>query len=390
MGLFDFIFRPSATKVSGQYFKTLTAYQPTFTNWRGQLYESELVRSAIHAKAKHISKLKVEIRGAAQPKLQTLLKHRPNTWQTWGQFLYRLDTILEMQNTAFIVPIEDRFGNTTGVFPILPSRCQIIEHNGTQWLKYTFDTGAQATIEMARCGVMTKFQYEDDFFGSDNLALNPTLELMHIQKQGIKEAVKSSATFRFMAKLNNFATPDDIAKEQVRFTENNLKKDSGGILLFPNTYQEIQQIKGSPYVVDKDQMDLIRTNVFDYFGVNEDIIQNKSFGDAWSAFYEGEIEPFAIQFSEVITKMLFTNREVTSGSCVIATANRLQYMSNADKLQVSAQMADRGLMSINEIRDIWNLAPIENGDRFIVRGEYYNADKTEGSNNDRTDEEEAE
>ena len=131
-------------------------------------------------------------------------------------------------------------------------------------------------------------------------------------------------------------------------------------------------------------MKLIKDNVFDYFGMNEDVLTNKAFGDSWSAFYEGAIEPFAIQFSEVMTKMLFTFREQTQGSRVMATANRLQYMSNNDKLNVSAQLLDRGIMSINDVRDIWNLPPVERGDERIIRGEYYNANEkiSEEGNND--------
>ena len=145
--------------------------------------------------------------------------------------------------------------------------------------------------------------------------------------------------------------------------------------MFPNTYTDIRQITSSPYTVDDKQMEQIRTNVFNYFGVNEDVLQNKAFGDAWSAFYEGCLEPFAIQFSESMTRATFTERERAAGSEIIATSNRLQYLSNADKLAVSAQMADRGLMSINEIREIWNLPPVEGGDARTIRGEYYTVDK---------------
>lgn len=120
-------------------------------------------------------------------------------------------------------------------------------------------------------------------------------------------------------------------------------------------------------------MKLIQTNVYNYFGVNEDILQNKAYGDAWSAFYEGVVEQFSIQFSDVVTKMLLSERERAAGSFVIATANRLQYMSNADKLSVSAQMADRGIMNRDEIREIWNLPPLPNGEgqAYTIRGEYY-------------------
>lgn len=374
MGLFEKIFkRPYKRGDPTGFFQTLTAYTPAFTTWGGALYESELVRSAIHAKATHISKLKIEIQGTAKPRLRTKLRNGPNEFQTWGQFLYRLSTILDMQNTAFIVPVLDDYMEMTGFYPVLPSRCEIIEYSGEPWLKYHFTNGETAVVEMCRCGIMNKFQYRDDFFGESNAALTPTMELIDLQNQGIAEGVKSSATFRFMAKINNFSKPEDLSKERKRFTRENLRQDSGGILLFPNTYSEIQQIKSQPFVIDADQMEVIRTNVFDYFGINEDVIQNKAFGDAWEAFYEGSIEPFAIQYSDVSTKMTFTERERASGSFIMATANRLQYMSNQDKLNVSSQMADRGIMNRDEIREIWNLPPLPDGQgqAYTIRGEYY-------------------
>jgi hypothetical protein len=129
-------------------------------------------------------------------------------------------------------------------------------------------------------------------------------------------------------------------------------------------------------------MKVIKDNVFEYFNVNEDILQNKFNSDTWAAFYEGAIEPWAIQFSEVMTRMLFTFREQSQGNYVMATANRIAYMSNADKLAVSAQMADRGLMTRNEIREIWNLPPLPSpyGDQLPARGEYYNVNGEEPQN----------
>jgi hypothetical protein len=228
---------------------------------------------------------------------------------------------------------------------------------------------------------MTKFQYKSDFFGESNRALYPTMDLIHIQNQGIEEGVKSAATYRFYATLANFSKDEDLKKERERFSKTNFSSDSGGggLLLFPNTYKDVQQVTSKPFTVEADQMKLIRDEVYEYFGVNEDILQNRAYGDSWAAFYEGAIEPFAIQFSDVMTKMLFTFREQSEGNRVMATSNRLQYLSNADKLNVSAQMLDRGIMTINDVREIWNMPPVDGGDVRIIRGEYYNAEeKTDG------------
>ena len=378
MGLFDWLFKDEQVEAAHEakgYFTTLTAYRPHFTTWRGEIYESELVRAAIDARARNISKLKVEILGSAKPTLQTQLRLRPNGWQTWGQFLYRCSTILDMQNSLVIVPVYDQYMQVTGYYPILPKRCEVVDVNGEPWLRYEFHDGRHAADRWGNVAVLTRFQYKSDFFGESNHALDPTMKLIHIENEGIEEAVKNGVSARFLAKLNNFAKAEDIALEQTRFNENNLKAENGGILLFPNTYTDIRQIDSKPYTPDETERNYIKSNVFNYFGVNEDIMQSKAYGDAWAAFYESVIEPFAIQFSETMTAAAFTDRERSQGSQIMLTSNRLQYMTTAEKLNVSAQLADRGILNRDEVREIWNLPPLPNGEgqEYIIRGEYYNA-----------------
>ena len=381
MGLFDFLFK-NRPKEKGQYdgyFRMLNGYEPRFTNFRGEIYESELVRASINALATHISKLNVQTFGAAKPALQRKLAHGPNEFQTWSQFLARAATIYYNANTLFITPVWDDYGEISGIFTPVPERCEMVQFNGVPYLRYEFSRGQKAAVELEYCGIMTRMQYKNDFFGENNHALIPTMDLIHIQDQGIKEGVKSAATYRFMAQLSNFSKAEDLAKERKRFTAENLasESDNNGLLLFPNTYANIKQIESKPFTVDADQMKEIRANVFEYFGVNENILQNKFDSDTWAAFYEGAVEPWAIQFSEVMTRMLFTFREQSQGNYVMATANRIAYMSNADKLNVSAQMADRGLMTRNEIREIWNLPPLPEpfGSQLPIRGEYYNVNE---------------
>lgn len=384
MGLFDWLFgnRPKEQgKLEGS-FKMLNGYTPHFTSFSGEIYESELVRASINALATHISKLDVKTFGAAKPALQRKLKNGPNEFQTWSQFLARAATIYYNTNTLFITPVWDSYGEISGVYTPLPERCEIVQYQGVPYLRYEFNRGEKAAVELFYCGVMTRMQYRSDFFGESNGALLPTMDLIHIQDQGIKEGVKNSASYKFIAQLSNFSKAEDLKKERLRFSTENLSADAegGGLLLFPNTYTNIKQVSTTPFTVDAAQMKEIRDSVFEYFGVNEDILQNKFSSDTWSAFYEGAIEPWGIQFSEVMTKMLFTMREQTQGNYVMATANRLAYMSNADKLSVSSQMADRGLMTRNEIREIWNLPPLPEplGSQLPARGEYYNVN--EGNN----------
>ena len=379
MGLLDSIFRPQkaaeqekALKEAKTTFTTLTAYKPRFSSWDGMIYESDLVRAAIDARARHISKLKVEVFGAAKPSLQSKLRQGPNEWQTWSQFLYRLSTILDVHTTAVIVPVKDEYLITTGYFPVLPTRCEVVDFNGEPWLRYKFAHGQAAATPMRECAVMTKYQLKSDFFGDGNHALDETMKLVHINNEGIEEAVKNSAHIRFIGQVNNFTMAEDLKKEQMRFSRENFMNNDSPLLLFPSTYSNIKQVDSQPYTVDAPQMELIKTNVSNYFAVNEKVMQSAANGDDLDAFFNSAIEPFAIQFSEAMTKAMFTERERAQGSYLIANANRLQYMSTSAKVQMAKELGDRGALTIDEIRELFNYAPLPDGVGQVapIRGEY--------------------
>ena len=375
------------------FFKELEFYKPAWRTWNGALYESELVRAAIDAIARHASKLKISFEGDAQIKFKTHANQRPNPWQTWSQFLYRVVSSLYVQNNVIIVPIFDKYGDRVGIFPIMPSDAQIVvaKESGIEYLRFTYRKKKLA-IELSLVGILNRFQLYDELFGEDNKALAPTLGLIDLENQGVREAIKSSASYRFMARLAILAKDEDLKKEKEEFNKTNFShdSDSGGLLLFNKKFEDIKQITSNPYTLKSEELEHIRTNVFNYFGVNEDIIQNKAYGDKFTAFYEGCIEWFSIQLSEVITFMVFTPDQISYKNKILFTSSRLAFMSNSEKLNISEKLLDRGVLSINEVREIWNLAPIEGGDEHIVRGEYKNTDEITEPTEEPTEEPEAE
>ena len=375
MGLIDRIFgRPRATGDGDGRFETFTAYSPVFTSWNGRIYESELVRAAVDAKARHACKLQYTMEGKARQKLYTATRTAPNPWYTWPQFLERCSNIYDVQNNLFIVPILDRMGEITGFFPVVPSSCEVIDRGGVPYLKYTFLNGEKRAIELSRCAVITRHQLNDDFFGEKNSALTPTMELVNMVNQGIMEGVRNGASYRFMAQLTGKAFDEDLRKARKRFDENNFQDGGGGLLLFGNQYTNIQQLKQDGYKVEAEQQRLIRENIENYFGVPESVIKNEATGDVLDAFFNGAIEPFAIKLSDALTRMVFTERERNGGNRILFTANRLQYMNVTAKISMAQQLGDRGVLTIDEIRELFNYAPLPDGagQYTPIRGEYHN------------------
>ncbi len=371
MGAFNKFFgKIKAKALLGGFFAMLDGYTPAFTTYDGGVYEMELTRACIHTFASHCSKLQPHVTGADKRGVQAILDGKPNLFMTGAQFVYKAATIYEALNTCFIVPILDQYDRLTGYYPVAPDIVELRELNGEPFLVYTFGSGEKAAIELSRVGVVSKFLYRNDLMGEDNTPLETTMQLLSTLDQGMVEGVKNGASFRFMATINNFVKGKDLAKERKSWVDENLGQEAGGLALFPNNYTNVQQIQSTAKLVDPEQLKAIEARVYKYYGSSEKILLNQATGDDWAAYYEGKIEPFALQLSQAMALMTYNQNERTRGNWITWSANRLQYMTNADKLQVSSQMFDRGVLSINDIMDIWNLPHVPDGDKRYIRKEY--------------------
>lgn len=381
MGIFTKNKEKRSKQLLTQQFRLLTGYNAIFSTFAGGIYEMDLIRASIESIATQCSKLNPIISGSKKLReLENILQSSPNYLMTTQQFLARLVTMLKCENNAFIIPIYSDMTATkiVGLYPVMASKTKIVTDGNTEYLKYYIGKEARA-IEYERVGHLRTHYYSKEYYGESNGAIKPTLDLMHTQNEGIVEGIKRSANIRFLAKLSNVLLEEDMTKERKRLEEENLgAENNGGILIFDNKYSDIKEVNSIPFIVDEKQAELIRKNVFNYFHISEGIIQNKASEDEWNSFYEGCIEPIAIQIGQVLTKMLLSAQEIKKGYSIILESNKLQFASNNTKLNVSQQLFDRGILTVNQVMDIWNLPHVEDGDKRYIRKEY-----TEVSNLDK-------
>ena len=372
------------------YFKVLNAYTPCFRTFEGSVYEMEQTRAAIHAFAQHCSKLVANVKGSASTEqLKAMLKYKPNGLMTTSQFLYRVATALSVSNTAFVVPLYDKFGQINGFYPLNTEKCEIRKDTqGRAYLRYEISDGNHAAIELERVGRLTQMQDRSEIFGADNRVMNPTMQMLLTQNQSTMEGAKNAASLRFMARIATVLKPEQMKEERKRFVEENLSvENNNGVLLFDQKFEDVKQISSTPYAIPDAQMAQINENIYDYFGVSKPILQNSFTSSQWEAFYEGRVEPFAVQLSQVFTNMVFSDRQIGFGNEILWTGDRLHHMSSAEKVTLISTLFDRGFITHNEGREILNLAPVEGGDKFFIRKEYaeeMNGNETVLDNNSDT------
>lgn len=360
------------------YYTTFTEPAPRFATWSGSLYDHPLTRAAIERFAAACSKAKPEFVGSkwCKPQVRKLFASWPNDLMTWPAFLAKAATVYEMDTTVFVVPGLDRDLNTVALFPLKPQYTEVVDLDGEPWFVFHMLTGEVMAIEVARVAVVSKFQYISDFFGEGNDVMDPTLALMDAQRQAELQAIQNGARIRFIGRVNGMTHGDDLKQKREAFYVDNLSAaNRTGLMLYDNTFQDIQQIDEKRFIIDKDEMERVTKPIYYYFGTNEAVLTNDFTEDQWSAWYEGRVEQFLVSLSEALTKALFSQREVVAGNRVTFSSSRLQYASNRTKLELIRQLGGMGVLTVNEAREIMQLPPMKGGDARIVRGEYYLIDE---------------
>lgn len=344
--------------------------RPYTVGWSGPMYQQVLVRSVIERFAIACSKLKPEIKGSARPRIRRAVETSPNQFQTWPQFLYRCAT-LYMNNTTVCVVPEYKPGSDiqVGFYPVPLAHAEVVDHRGEYWLRWTSVDGDVRAIELKKVAIVTRFQYQSDWFGDGNI-LASTLSMLKAQEDAQKQSINDSAQLRFIGQLNGQVREEDMAKKRDRFAKDNLSSDNETpLMVYDNTFASIEQLKAQNWTIPGEEMDRIENNVFDYFGINRRILQNAYDENAWDAFYEGAVEPFALALGEALTQATYTMRERPANR-ISFSSNRLEFASASSKRNMNKDMTDRAIMTINEGREILQLPPMEGGDVFILRGEY--------------------
>ena len=392
MSLFDKLFNKKDNKTFTN-FRFLNNYNPTFYNFEGNSYNSDVVRSCINVIASNTAKLKAKhIRRTTNSlehcndNIEYLLTVKPNEFMNAYDMFYKVVTQLYLKSNAFIY-IKYELGKITGLYPINYDSIKLLEtKQGTVYAKFTFIGGNSVVLPYEELIHLRRFYNENDLYGTrPESALNSTLELINTTNQGIVNAVKSSAKLRGLLKYTAMLKNDDIRAQRDQFIKDYLDINNNGGVAALDGKADYIELKGENKIIDDKQMALINDNVYKFFNVNENIVKSKYNEDEWDAFYESVIEPIAIQLSLEFTSKLFTKRELEFGNQIIFESNRLQYASTKTKITLVNTLTTLGLLTINEGREIFNLAGVENGDKRIVSLNFVNAQKQDEYQNVKGD-----
>lgn len=371
---FETIFGKKEPKKELSTYKVLNGYEAFFSMWGKNIYDSKVARTAIDRIATHAAKLtpkhiQNDINHPIKGEINYMLQTKPNPIMTTYDFIYKIVSQLYTYNNAFVFIAKDSRGYITGFYPILSYEDKLLQDKaGNIYLKFKFINGKHYTLPYIELIHLRRFYNDDDFWGTSNKVLYTDLETAHTSSEGIKNAIKTTNSLKGILNFTNaMIKSEDIKKNRDNFVKDFLGEGNHSGIAALDSKATFQDINMKPITLDDEQLKRVNQNIYDYFGISEEMIRNDYNPEKWNAFFEGVIEPLAIQLEEAFTNAIFNEVSIKEGHRIIFTTHRLQYASIDSKIKLLQTILPYGLVTKDTALELLDMHPIggEEGSKIL-------------------------
>ena len=388
--LFSMLFGAKEQKTFGTELELMHGYRAVFTNYDKKLYHTSQIRVCIDAIARNGAKLNPKhIRSTTREYKQLnnniarLLSEQPNEIDNAYSFYYKIISQLYLVNNAFVYIARDVDGTPVGLYPITPNHYKLLEYKGNIYIEFFFDRRKYVASLQDDVIHLKRFYCENDVFGDSNEPIVKTMSIKHIMREGLVNAIKTTSSIRGILKTTKaMLKPEDMKATRDRFVNDFIKANDGSGIGGIDATTDFVPVNLNPVTATSDQIKEIDNEILNYYGISNAILQSDYDEDKWNAFYNSVLEPLAVQMGLEFTIKLFTITERYHGNKIVFEANRLEYASNKTKIDIARYL--NNYLTINEVRKIFNLDPVEDGDIRLQDLNHISsdiADEYQGGNN---------
>lgn len=380
------IFGTNQTPTKLENAQLINSFNSLITNYNSEIYNDLTVRACVDTIARHISKLKPvhilkneEGRHQQDTKINTLLSTRPNIYMSTADFLYKVTSQLLYYGNSFIYVKRDPQNDISGFYPIDFATCELKEVDSSLYLKFNFYTGKTIAVPYSDIIHIRRNFSSHDFLGQDAYKpLQETLTNLFKARRSISNKVENSGKISGVLKIQGNIGQENWLKQAKVFANRftSFTSESGGIAAV-DTSTEFIPINNKVESAEDAQLKYLQNEVYSYFGITESIVSGNYTETEWQAFYESIIEAIKIQLSQEFTAKVFTDQERKFGNIIDFNSNRLTYASTTNKVSMVKELGALGLLTTNEARELFDLPPVEDGDKRLVSLNYINADKAD-------------
>ena len=362
--LFKIVFGNKISKIVGEYLQLMSGYKVSFSN-STEIEESLEAIKCIHTISKHVAKMiPKHIKGSYSENIKGaidfLLKTRPNPIMTKYDFIYKITFLLLAKNNMYIYKDIDETGMIRGFYPLNPDMCTLYEYDEKIYIKFMFTNGNYYFIEYDEIIHLRRMFSFHDIYGSSNDILTQAIRTSNTTNEGIENAIKTSMSIKGILKYGNAMLKEkDIKENRDQFVKDFIGEfGTGKGIAGLDAKADFKPVDMKPITLDKDQLAYVKGNIFEYFGVSQEIVSGKFTEEDWNAFYESTLEGFSIQYEDSFSIKIFSDKALKEGHRIAFTTNRIKYASLKSKVTVLKEAGSLGLLTKDDGREIIDLSPI--------------------------------
>lgn len=365
-------------------YKLLSSWESTFIPYSGNAWDINTVRSAVDAFARRVSTAQPrhvrqteETTAAVHDYLDRVLQFRPNRYMTASEFYYKLAAQYKVYNNAIAYPIFDESNRLVEIYPINAQYFELLEYMGVMYCRFRFATGSSYICEYSRLIHIRRHFLENDIFGDSNKPLETVLKTANTFNQSMSKFAELVAIIRGVLKVSNAVKTEDLNKRRDDFIRDNLRMENNGAgVIVTDAKYDYTPIQDKTTPIPSTQLNYIKEEIYDYFGVSKAIVENTATPAEESAFYNGEIAPFFRKLTQAFSNCIFSEREFGHGNRVVFSTNSVQFATLSDKVSAAKFLTEIGAATLDQILTMFDMPTIggEEGARRVQTLNMVNAE----------------
>lgn len=367
MGLFNRKQKRQLRSIIREYYGDNIRY--FIYNYTQNMYDIPEVRNAIETVADIFSAVpmyhkRVDKNGNVtylEDGLSKVLTISTNELQNASQFWKTVISQLLVENNVFIEPYYDYdTGLLSRMYPLPIKNFNFELENGRAFVQfYDAPKTPAKKYNLANLIYLSRFC---KLAGGDksDLGLYKTV-LQSLGEQIVNVASPKKVRALLQGKVGGMGQLKDRDKEgTMKEVQANFDNNVNGLAYLDSAWQ-VTPINWTENDVNQEIMKYVVNLVYNYFKVNENIINNKANEVEFEMFVNNTIKPMAKQIEQELTRKLFTQREIDVGHRIELDTFALSISTLQAKANLFSVASRQGIMNIDEMRELIGQPPLANG-----------------------------
>ena len=323
-----------------------------------------IVSSCIDCISRHCSKATFSDENGQQV---DFLK-RPNEYQSQSAFIYKIVANLKKNNECFIYIDRNKRNKVKQLHVLNHGNCKIKVIEDELLFEFLLPiTGVKKVVPYSEI-IHVRDKYMNNEFYSDDQqeTLKNLVNTKHTLEQGIEKYIHTSNLVRGIVQVNAILKNEDLQKYLNDFNGqfDNLENKSSFAVL--DNKASFTPISSNAQIPDHEIFESVNREIYSYFGLTQEIVENNASNDSMEEFYDSVIAPILKQISEEFSDKL--------NMTVALTLDNYIFASFAKKISAVKEMVQFGILSIDESRQLLGYGKIPGGEKRLQTLNVVNAD----------------